>query len=438
MKKHKKDILILIIIFIYVGVLVNFSNADNDLIWNYGFSYNIASNLTMYKDFNMVITPLYPLICSIVMKLLGNNFLIFNLTNTVLLSSMYYFIYKKYPKSFIPSIVLISFILRPSYNFLIVFLLLILLNLEEDKDFLIGILLGLIFLTKQSFIILCIPSIIYIRKPKKILKRISGFLIPCVLIGIYLAINNSLYEFINYTFLGLFSFGSKNSFFNLGTIFILGLICFLIFYYIKHKDVKMLYLITYQIMAYPIFNAMHILFSVIPVIIYFLDRLVKSLEEKRVNINYLKYVNYMALVLLVCPILSLFLQYHFKDLSKGVGALEYKDIDSKYLVNASRIDKEIDNLDKTYFIMYDAYVYKLLLNKKINNYDLLLNGNMGYNGEAKVIDYFNSLDSDTYFLLNLEYEGGQLSKKIDSYIRNNYKKIKTFNNLVLYKKSDFS
>ena len=97
MKKHKKDILILIIIFIYVGVLVNFSNADNDLIWNYGFSYNIASNLTIYKDFNMVITPLYPLICSIVMKLLGNNFLIFNLTNTVLLSSMYYFIYKKFP-----------------------------------------------------------------------------------------------------------------------------------------------------------------------------------------------------------------------------------------------------------------------------------------------------------------------------------------------------
>ena len=48
MKKHKKDILILIIIFIYVGILVNFSNADNDLIWNYGFSYNFAKGLTMY------------------------------------------------------------------------------------------------------------------------------------------------------------------------------------------------------------------------------------------------------------------------------------------------------------------------------------------------------------------------------------------------------
>ena len=44
------------------------------------------------------------------------------------------------------------------------------------------------------------------------------------------------------------------------------------------------------------------------------------------------------------------------------------------------------------------------------------------------------IDSNTYFLLNLEYEGGQLSKKIDSYIRNNYKKVKVFNNLILYKR----
>ena len=311
MKKYKKDILILIIIFIYVGILVSFSNADNDLIWNYGFSYNIASNLIVYKDFNMVITPLYPFICGLVMKLLGNNFFIFNLINIVLLSSMYYYIYKKYPKSYIPSMVLISFILRPSYNFLIMFLLLILLNLEEDKNFLTGVVLGLIFFTKQSFIILCIPSIIYIREPKKILKRIGGFLIPCIIIGLYLIINNSLYEFINYTVLGLFSFGTKNSFFNLGTVFILVLIGFLTFYYSKYKDIKVLYLICYQVMAYPIFNAMHILFSVIPVFIYFLDRWVNS-KKKENDFSYLKYLNYMALVLLMCPVLSLFLQYHLK------------------------------------------------------------------------------------------------------------------------------
>ena len=435
MKKHKKDILILIIIFIYVGILVNFSNADNDLIWNYGFSYNFAKGLTMYKDFNMVITPLYPLICGLFMKLLGQNFIVFNLINTIILSALYFYIYKKYPKTFITSIVLISFILRPSYNFLVLFLLLILLNTKKENDYLIGFILGLVTMTKQSFILLTLPSLLYFKKPKKILKRIIGFLIPVLLFILYLVLTNSFYPFLNYTFLGLFSFSKKNSFFNLGTVFIIALIIFLFIYYLKHKDKKVLYLITYQVMAYPIFNAMHIIFSIIPVLIYFLNKFIENLEEKhKINSIYLKYLNFMALILLLCPLFSIGLQYHFKDLKKGVGSLEYKDIDRKYLIKLDTITKEIPNIDKTYFIMYDAYFYKLLLNKDINSYDLLLNGNIGYNGEEEVIKYFNSLDSNTYFLLNNIFEGGQLSKKIDSYIRDNYVKVSTFEDFILYKR----
>ncbi len=87
------------------------------------------------------------------------------------------------------------------------------------------------------------------------------------------------------------------------------------------------------------------------------------------------------------------------------------------------------------------FICGLVMNLLENNFFIfnlinivLLNGNMGYKGEDSVINYFDSLDSNTYFLLNLEYEGGQLSKKIDSYIRNNYKKVKVFNNLILYKR----
>ena len=435
MKKHKKDILILIIIFIYVGILVSFSNADNDLIWNYGFSYNFAKGLTMYKDFNMVITPLYPFICGLFMKLLGQNFIAFNFINTIILSALYFYIYKKYSKTFIPSIVLISFILRPSYNFLVLFLLLILLNTKEENDYLIGFILGLITMTKQSFILLTLPSLLYFKKPKKILKRLIGFLIPVLLFILYLVLTNSFYPFLNYTFLGLFSFSKKNSFFNLGTVFVIALIIFLFNYYLKYKDKKVLYLITYQVMAYPIFNAMHILFSIIPVLIYFLNKFIENLEEKhKLNSIYLKYLNFVALILLLCPLFSIGLQYHFKDLTKGLGSLEYKDIDKKYLIKLDTITKEIPNIDKTYFIMYDAYFYKLLLNKDINSYDLLLNGNIGYNGEEAVIKYFNSLDSDTYFLLNNIFEGGQLSKKIDNYIRDNYVKVSTFDDFILYKR----
>ena len=94
--------------------------------------------------------------------------------------------------------------------------------------------------------------------------------------------------------------------------------------------------------------------------------------------------------------------------------------------------EELPDIDNTYFIMYDAYIYKYLLNKTINSYDLLLNGNMGYMGEERVLEYFNSLETTTYFLLNTTYEGGQLSQKIDNYIRTNYSKVKSFGTFTLY------
>lgn len=432
MRLKKKDILILIIIFIYTGILITYSNADNDLIWNYGFSYNFANHLLMYKDYNMVITPLYPFLGGILMRILGNNFLIFNLYNTILSTILYYYLYKKYPHTFIPSIILISFILRPSYNFLVLFLVLILLNINEEKDFFIGFILGLLFLTKQSFILLILPSIYLITKPKRLFKRIGAFFLPCLFFLIYFILTNTFLDFLNYTFLGLFSFSSKNSFFNLGTIFILSLIIYLFLYYLKTKDIKVLYLITYQIMAYPIFNTMHIILSIIPVIIYFLDKLVK---KKKYNLNYLRYFNYFVSILLICPLLSIPLQYFNKDLVEGENALEYKNISRSYLVNKDLFLKEVPNLNNTYFLMYDAYIYKYLLNNPITSYDLLLNGNLGYNGEERVIDYFNSLDSNTYFVLNRVYTGGQLSKNIDAYIRNHYHKVKDFQEFTLYKKS---
>lgn len=432
MRLKKKDILILIIIFIYTGILITYSNADNDLIWNYGFSYNFANHLLMYKDYNMVITPLYPFLGGILMRILGNNFLIFNLYNTILSTILYYYLYKKYPHTFIPSIILISFILRPSYNFLVLFLVLILLNIKEEKDFFIGFILGLLFLTKQSFILLILPSIYLITKPKRLFKRIGAFFLPCLFFLIYFILTNTFLDFLNYTFLGLFSFSSKNSFFNLETIFILSLIIYLFLYYLKNKDIKVLYLITYQIMAYPIFNTMHIILSIIPVIIYFLDKLVK---KKKYNLNYLRYFNYFASIILICPLLSIPLQYFNKDLVEGENALEYKDISRSYLVNKDLFLKEVPNLNNTYFLMYDAYIYKYLLNNHITSYDLLLNGNLGYNGEERVIDYFNSLDSNTYFVLNRVYTGGQLSKNIDAYIRNHYLKVKDFQEFTLYKKS---
>lgn len=61
MKKKHYQLLELLIIFILTLLFNTFcNNLTIDEIWNYGFSYNIATGLIPYKDFNMVITPLYP------------------------------------------------------------------------------------------------------------------------------------------------------------------------------------------------------------------------------------------------------------------------------------------------------------------------------------------------------------------------------------------
>ena len=82
LKKNKKIILFFIFCYIMIFCFNFFRPVDLDLLWNYGFSKNVSDGLIMYKDFNMVITPLYPTITGLFMKLLGNNMIVFYIINT--------------------------------------------------------------------------------------------------------------------------------------------------------------------------------------------------------------------------------------------------------------------------------------------------------------------------------------------------------------------
>ena len=69
MKETKKNILniikYIILFIIFFSFFLFFSSGDADVIWNYGFSHAIRIGEIPYKDFNMIITPLYPVIMSI-------------------------------------------------------------------------------------------------------------------------------------------------------------------------------------------------------------------------------------------------------------------------------------------------------------------------------------------------------------------------------------
>ena len=176
--KNKYHILELILIFV-ITLSYNLicANISGDEIWNYGFSYNIANGLIPYKDFNMIINPLFPILGAIFLSIFGKNFLIYHIFNALICTSIFYIIKKQteYNYHFIYILILLNS--YPSYNLLCLLLLYILTFCENKKtnDYLIGIILGLTFLTKQHIgIMLCIPTL-FTKNKKVILKRIIGF-----------------------------------------------------------------------------------------------------------------------------------------------------------------------------------------------------------------------------------------------------------------------
>ena len=61
--KFKKNIVIFLVILICMSAVI-FSRPINNLdeLWNFNFARNIAEGRLPYRDFNMVLTPLMPIV----------------------------------------------------------------------------------------------------------------------------------------------------------------------------------------------------------------------------------------------------------------------------------------------------------------------------------------------------------------------------------------
>ena len=98
MKNRKKiltDIIIaiLIVIAISANILPRIPN-NLDELWNFNFAKNVSDNRIPYKDFNMVTTPLLPLICGIILKLTAKELIITRILAILLNSAIIFMVYK--------------------------------------------------------------------------------------------------------------------------------------------------------------------------------------------------------------------------------------------------------------------------------------------------------------------------------------------------------
>lgn len=421
--KNKYQIIEFSTIFVLTLIFNLMCNVlTNDEVWNYGFSYNIATGLIPYKDFNMVITPLFPMLGALFMIIFGKNLVVYHIFNSIICTSIFYYMKKYNPKSYyITYSILLSFSL-PNYSLFCILLLYILMNMEDKKsnDYLIGIVLGLTFLTKQNIgIYLCLPTL-FIKDIKRILKRIAGFIIPNLIMLIYLILNDCLYEFIDYAFLGISSFAENNLvIYTSCLVFIIFITIYLIYKYIKTKDLKIIYLICIQGLAYPIVDPYHVMLPFIAGLNYLLS-----------NINLSKRViRYAFVIFIICVFTYNGYLYSTNNYSypNNTSAYRYRKLNNNVCQSIQIIKNYIENLDGRVFIidMY-AYLIKLESNQTIDHFDLLNDGNIGKDGEKRIIKEMEEIckkEKCTY-LLNKEEVGNEIysqyNQDIYKYIVNNY------------------
>lgn len=435
-KDNKYQILELIIIFL-ITLLYNLicSTYSGDEIWNYGFSYNISTGLIPYKDFNMVITPLFPMLGAIFLNIFGKSLLIYHIFNSIICTLIFYYMRKSIPKNYY--IVYMLFLLNayPSYNIFCILLLYILMIMEDKKtnDYIIGIFLGITFLTKQNIgIFLCIPSL-FTKDIKKIFKRIIGFLIPNIILLIYLLLNNCLYEFVDYTILGIGSFAKENvSIHPISIIITVITIVYLIYKYIKNKDIKIIYLLCFLFLVFPIMEKYHVMIAVIPAIGYLLS-----------NIKTNKKIIVLVFIVNIIMTFSVNIynitkpDFSFPNDSK---TYTYRKMPTRVINSTISLAEYVNTVeDELYIISKNSYMIKVEANVKINKYDLLNSGNIGKGGEQRIIDEIeeNCNNKKCTFLLDLQGAYGSSSipyaKEIITYIVMNYQQKERVEYLTAYK-----
>ena len=411
-KKYKNHI-VFIITAIIVFLIMFYSKVNSDLIWNFGYSYNTALGKLMYQDFNMVISPLYPALTGLLMFISGNNFISFTLINTFYVMVIIYIIYKINPKIYLMSIPFILISCLANYNTFCILFVLLLVCLEKEKknDYLIGFIIGLAFLTKINVgLLLAIPSLYYFKSFKKLFKRFIGFSIPNIMTIIIFIILHNLKNYISYVFLGIFDFASNNFQFSYVTLIIPIILVILIYLFIKEKNILYLYGAFFTLIIYPVMNEMHTIIAFVPSIIILFDRFD----------TYVYKVRYAALLFILIPLAGLIFDYKSADYTHDNNIFKYRPIQSKYISNRNSLNNYFDGyFGDVCLLLYDNYLYKFLLDLDINKYDIILYGNMGYNGTSKMINYIKSKEKDHYFVIESKIEGAQYNEEVLKYIQDN-------------------
>ena len=387
-KKYYKKIILGIFLFnVFLVWNLILYPVNLDEVWNYGFSHNIYSLLIPYKDFNMVITPFYPFLMSLGFHLFGSSMLVFHIEQA-LISVVFCFILFALLKEKAWFIILLLFVpinvSFPSYNIFLFYLLVLLVYLEKNErsDYIIGFILGLVVLTKQSVgVCLLLPSLYYIKNFDKIKKRIIGFIIPISIFVLYLVFTGSLYSFLDLCLFGLLDFASGN-----GGKFSIYLILFILmigitiyFIYNDKKNIVNYYVLFFYSIMIPLFDTYHFAVAFLAFLLMILLKIRKKIMKPEL---------FGISIIIFAVILTCSFRLRGRIVyPNNIRHFEYRFIDYESLVFTNKVNEFINkNKDREFvFLNSNGYYFRIINDMKISYIDLINTGNFGYDGSNKLL-----------------------------------------------------
>ena len=422
MKNFFKYLVLFLILFLLFFYISMGNSIYCDEIWIYGFSYNLSKGMMIYRDFNVLQMPLYFFISSMFITGCGEHIISIHIFNCILVGFLFLLFYKKfgYKSLLILSLLFVGF---DGYNLLCLLLLTVILfsiDVDEYNDFLIGILVGLIFITKQNIGLSLFIPYIYYSKSK--VKSIIIFLLPFFFVCVFFLLNSSIVSFLDCVFGSMFDFNQHNKMFVpfFMIIEVLVIIHLIVMVFQNHsRDKRILYVLFFQVMSYPIFDDGHVFLALVPYFYLLFDY----------SFTFSKF-----------SFLIVLLGYSFLFFPYSLGNIHLTR-DVFWLRNDNNIDFSLLNSihdneeDYDYIFIADwyAYVYKLYYDIPINQYDFLLSGNAGYHGVQRRINEIDQLCKEKSCLFAIRSNEFQQWLEFDYYIKDNYQYIKEVSGFKFYR-----
>lgn len=488
MKKKTKEnifkVFVIILFFISIfSIIMPRALGNYDELWNFNFANQMANGLIPYKDFNMIQTPLMPMVCSIFLKIFGQELIVMRVLAVILNLMIFYVSYKilsylKVSKPLILGTLISIFLLLQKYMYidynlglLLILLLIIYLELRKTTqklelhikyDILIGILSGLCFTLKQSIGMVAIIAIVgyQILKVKNkndlilfikiALFRALGALIPIGILIIYLICNNALKDFISYAILGIgtFSnnipytrliFGKNKITFVLSILVPILLIIMLIITLVKRRKVVTIFTVfslTSFLLVFPISDEIHFYIGIVPILIYIsylISRFLRGINWK--NRKKKKYI--FLRTFLSCVIILSSIYFGYMNIKKNIDYFRNMDTQTlmngyKYITMSEYTKKKIEIVDNfilsqnkpVYILDAEAVLFRIPINQYYKDYDMFLKGNLGKDGEEGQIQKLEA-DDNKIILIRKDTikRNWQNPEEVRKYVKENYTKV---------------